>query len=155
MYSLQLKLLEESVMKSLNDSGEYIRFESISIKKKRVAGIREGDCIYIGESMPKIFIQKERELYAELFLYADDDFLKGGVSYLPEGYTEERDIKKGRVIIEPRLSPALFESYENIKLSVNSFESIYLFIDNNLFAKASLKRSENGYILKIEEMFDE
>ena len=155
MYSLQLKLLEESVMKSLNDSGEYIRFESISIKKKRVADMSEGDCIYIGESMPKIFIQRDGELYAELFLYADDDFLKGSVSYLPEGYTEERDIKKGRVIIEPRLSPALFESYENIKLSVNSFESIYLFIDNNLFAKASLKRSENGYILKIEEMFDE
>ena len=155
MYSLQLKLLEESVMKTLNESGEYIRFESISFKKKRVADISEGDCIYIGESMPKIFVQKEGELYAELFLYADDDCLKGIVSYMHRGYKEERDIKKGRVIIEPRLSPVLFESDDNIKLSVNIFESIYLFIESELFAKASLNKNESGYVLKIEELFYE
>ncbi len=153
MYSRQLRKLEESVMRSLQKSDEYIRLEYISLKQKRVDSLRVGECIYLGESLPKLYITKDGKRYGELLIYSDNNTLRGTIAPIPLSAEVEKE--RGRVVIEPRVSIVKGGVEEYIELSIDIFRDIYLYIDDRAVARASLKIANRGYVLKIEEMIDE
>lgn len=155
MYSWQLKKFEESVMRDIEESKNYLRFENILLKKNNIKNIEAGDCIYLGNSMPKLFLEKNKKIYSELILYSENDYLKGIVSKFSKTYNEKTVFKKSKAIIESRISPLRFELNESVKLAECIFDTIYLYTSDKLFAKSSLKIGKNGYIFKIEELFDE
>ncbi len=155
MYSWQLKKFEESVMQDIEENKTYIRFENISLKNNKLKDIQRGDCIYIGNDMPKIFLEKNRSIYSELILYSENNYLKGIIAKLSKEYEQKRITKKSRVVIEARVSPLRFELGDSVKLPLYIFEEVYLYIDGKLFAKSSLNRAKSGYVLKIEELFYE
>lgn len=153
MYSRQLRKLEESLMRSLQKSDEYIRLEYISLKQKRVDSLRVGECIYLGESLPKLYITKDGKRYGELLIYSDNNTLRGTIVPIPPSAEVEKE--RGRVVIEPRVSIVKGGLEEYIELSIDIFRDIYLYIDDRAVARASLKIAKRGYVLKIEEMIYE
>ena len=155
MYSRQLRKLEESVMRSLQKSDEYIRLEYISLKQKRVDSLRVGECIYLGESLPKLYITKDGKRYGELLIYSDNNTLRGTIAPITPSTEVEIAKDRGRVVIEPRVSIVKGVVEDYIELSIDIFRDIYLYIDDRVVARASLKIAKRGYVLKIEEMIDE
>ena len=151
MYSRQLMELEEYIIKELQNSSEYIRLDYILFKKKRLKSLREGDCIYLGDSMPKLYIVKNTQPYGEVHIYSSSNKLLLEIE--PILSYSDIDIKKSKVLIEPRV--ALIRLDNTIELSIDIFKDIYLYIGNKIFAKASLKIGDSAYILKIKELFNE
>lgn len=151
MYSRQLDGLRESLLKRDISGATYLVLEKFALKKKKFKQLRVGDCIYLSKSMPRVFIKKE-QVYKEVFLYPNGDTLKAKV--LDRKFSDIDSYNK-RVTIEPIVAVIINDSTKELELYVDIFNKIYLYKDNSIFASASLKVEKRGYILEIEELFNE
>jgi len=152
MRNLQLQQLNRSRLDALRPEEYLLRLEPMSLGRKKLAELEEGDWLDLGGEAPRLEIARDGVRIAPA--YPEEEGVRIGP---PCEESSRPEPGKKRVPLEGRLaiySPHRLAPGELVEFSWSFLERIPLYAEGRYLATARLIRHEEGYALEILELAD-
>ncbi|WP_456458661.1 hypothetical protein [Nitratifractor sp.] len=157
MRNAQLERLNRSILDHLSPERPCLVTEKLSMSRKRLAEMEEGDWIDLGERPVELFVRRgEERLYRGEWLPSEQEERVRIEEAVPD-LVGERPGKK-RVVLEGRLAvlpPERLFAGAILSFPWKLSEHIHLYVEGRYLAEARLICHEGGYALEILERCDE
>ena len=156
MLNVQLQRLNRSILEHLRSGQNLLVTEELSISRKKLAKMRPGDWLDLGESPLEFYVRRgEKRLYRARIgtKEGSETLLIEGMppEPLPERPGKKRTILEGRVAV----LPDTLREGETMEFPWDLSEHILLFEGDRAVVEARLVAYDGGYALEITERIDE